>query len=95
MCIAVPGKIARIFGSALLPMGTVDYGDTTRDCCLAYVPEAAVGDYVIVQTGFAIALLEPQEALQTLAAFHDIGVLPAPAETATPPARGETCTSWL
>ena len=93
MCIALPGKIARIFGSALLPMATVDYGVMTKECCLAYVPEAAVGDYVIVQSGFAISLLEIHEALSTLAAFHEVGLLGAPAEAAVPASLGERCTS--
>jgi hydrogenase expression/formation protein HypC len=93
MCIALPGRVARIFGSAILPMATVDYGAVTRECCLAYVPDAALGDYVIVQGGFAISLLDTQEALHVLAAFQEIGLLGARREATTPTPPGETCTS--
>ena len=93
MCVALPGKIARIFGSALLPMATVDYGATTKACSLAYVPEAIVGDYVIVQGGFAISLLETHEALQILAAFREIGLLDTRPAATAPASSGERCTS--
>jgi hydrogenase expression/formation protein HypC len=93
VCIALPGKITRIFGNALLPTATVDYGAMTKECCLAYVPEAIVGDYVIVQNGFAISLLETHEALQILAAFREIGLLDARSEARTPASLGERCTS--
>jgi hydrogenase expression/formation protein HypC len=94
MCIALPGKIARIFGNPLLPMATVEYGAVTKECCLAYVPEAAVGDYVLVQSGFAMSLLETQEALQILAAFREIGLLGADPGATALSTLGETCTSW-
>jgi hydrogenase expression/formation protein HypC len=94
MCIGVPGRITRIFGSAILSMAAVDYGAVTRECCLAYVPEAAIGDYVIVQTGFAISLLDPQEALLILEAFDELGMQIAQADIATTSSPGETCTSW-
>jgi hydrogenase expression/formation protein HypC len=94
MCIALPGKITRIFGSPLLPMAAVEYGAVTKECCLAYVPEAAVGDYVLVQSGFAMTLLETQEALRILSAFREIGVLGANPGATAPATLGETCTSW-
>jgi hydrogenase expression/formation protein HypC len=56
-------------------MATVDFGGVTKDICLAYVPEAEVGQYTIVHAGFAIALLDEASALETLAMMRDVGLL--------------------
>jgi hydrogenase expression/formation protein HypC len=53
-------------------MATVDFGGIARDVCLDYVPEAAVGDYCLVHVGFALNLLSPDEAQETLALLQDI-----------------------
>ena len=45
MCLGVPGKIIQIYQSGEMPMGKIDFGGTTREVCLAYVPEAKVGDW--------------------------------------------------
>ena len=47
-------------------MARVDFGGVTREACLAYLPEAAVGDYVLVHAGFAITMVDEAEARQTL-----------------------------
>jgi hydrogenase expression/formation protein HypC len=58
-------------------MGKIDFGGVLREACLAYVPEAHVGDYTVVHVGFAISLLSEQEAkeslelLRELASFED------------------------
>ncbi|MFD2417122.1 HypC/HybG/HupF family hydrogenase formation chaperone [Amycolatopsis pigmentata] len=65
MCLGIPGRITAITGDGL-PMGTVDFGGVRREVCLAYTPEAGVGDYVIVHVGFAISLLDEEEAVRTL-----------------------------
>jgi hydrogenase expression/formation protein HypC len=63
MCLAVPGKITSITGDEPLNrMGKVDFGGVLREASLAYVPEAKVGDYVIVHVGFAISRLDEEEA---------------------------------
>jgi hydrogenase expression/formation protein HypC len=72
MCLGVPGKILRLFAANGLPMGTVDFGGVRRDACLAYVPEAQVGDYVIIHVGFAISRLDEEEAKRSLAALAEI-----------------------
>lgn len=65
MCLGVPGKIISISGDdPLTRMGKVSFGGIIKDACLAYVPEAQVGDYVIVHVGFAISRLDEQEAQQ-------------------------------
>jgi hydrogenase expression/formation protein HypC len=53
-------------------MGQVDFGGVVKEVCLAYVPEANVGDYTLVHVGFAIATIDEAEAQQTLATFDMI-----------------------
>jgi hydrogenase expression/formation protein HypC len=75
MCLAVPGKIVERHEENGLAMGTVDFAGTTVSVCLAYVPEAEVGNYVIVHAGFALNVLDEEEAQKTLALFDEIDVL--------------------
>ena len=63
MCLAVPGKITEIFNSdSLMRTGQVSFGDISKDVNLACVPEANIGDYVIVHVRFAISILDETEA---------------------------------
>jgi hydrogenase expression/formation protein HypC len=63
MCLAVPGRIASISGDEPLSrVGKIDYGGVLKEASLAYVPEAQVGDYVIVHVGFALSRVDPEEA---------------------------------
>jgi hydrogenase expression/formation protein HypC len=63
MCLAIPGKIESISGDdPLTRMGKVNFGGILKEACLAYVPEARVGDYVIVHVGFALSRLDEEEA---------------------------------
>ena len=73
MCLAVPGQIQSIQNpwpdqtdSFLYRSGQVSFGGITKTISLAYVPEAKVGDYVIVHVGFAIAVLDSKEAEKSL-----------------------------
>jgi hydrogenase expression/formation protein HypC len=72
MCLGVPGKIIQIYQSGEMPMGKIDFGGTTREVCLAYVPEAKVGDYAIIHVGFALNLLSEAEAQETLKLLNEI-----------------------
>ena len=73
MCLAVPGKIIQISGdNDLSRMGKIDFAGIQKDISLAYLPEANINDYVIVHAGFAIALIDQQEALETLKAFQEL-----------------------
>jgi hydrogenase expression/formation protein HypC len=72
MCLGVPGKIASVYVADGLRMGTIDFGGVTREACLAYVPEAEIGDYVLIHVGFAISLLSAAEAQATLETLRDI-----------------------
>ncbi len=78
MCLAIPGRIVQIDDSGFLPMAKVDFGGILREVCLAYVPEAQVGDYVIVHTGFAISRLDEAEAQETLRLISEIGLVETP-----------------
>jgi hydrogenase expression/formation protein HypC len=63
MCLAIPGKIVSISGDdPLLRTGKVDFGGILKEASLAYVPEANVGDYVIVHVGFALSRVDEEEA---------------------------------
>lgn len=72
MCLGVPGKIIDIYEKDGLQMGKIDFGGTTRETCLAYVPEAKIGQYTIIHVGFALNILSEEEALQTLALLKEI-----------------------
>ncbi len=68
MCLAIPGKILNIRGEDPLERtGKIDFGGVLKDASLAYVPEAVVGDYVIVHVGFAISRVDEAEARQVFA----------------------------
>ena len=63
MCLAVPGKVLSVSGvDPLQRSGRVSFGGIVKEVSLAYVPEAAPGDYVIVHVGFAISTLDESEA---------------------------------
>ncbi len=75
MCLAVPGKIVEIYEANGLLMGKIDFGGVVREACLTYVPEAKVGDYTIIHVGFALNLIDEQEAMETLALLGEISKL--------------------
>lgn len=75
MCLGVPGRITQVQENDLMRMGKVDFGGVTREVSLAYVPEAQIGDYVIVHAGFAISQLDEAEALETLELMVESGIL--------------------
>jgi hydrogenase expression/formation protein HypC len=65
MCLAIPGKILSVLGDdPLTRTGQVSFGGIVKEVNLAYVPEAGVGDYVVVHVGFAISKMDEQEAQQ-------------------------------
>lgn len=72
MCLGVPGKIIERYEANGLPMGKVDFGGTVREACLAYVPEAQIGDYTVIHVGFAISLLSEAEANATMETLREM-----------------------
>jgi hydrogenase expression/formation protein HypC len=75
MCLAVPGRILSIAEADGVPMADVDFGGVRKSVCLQYVPDAAVGEYVVVHVGFAIQLLDEKSAQETLANFEKMGLI--------------------
>lgn len=72
MCLGVPGRIIEIYDGGGLKMGKIDFGGVIREACLAYVPEAQIGDYTIIHVGFALNIISESEAQETLALFRQI-----------------------
>ena len=63
MCLAIPGKIESITGDdPLTRMGRINFGGIVKEASLAYVPEAIIGNYVIVHAGFALSRVDEDEA---------------------------------
>jgi len=75
MCLGVPGRIEAIHDEQGTPMASVDFGGIRKDVCLAYLPEAEVGDYTLVHVGFAITRIDEASALETLELIRSIGSL--------------------
>jgi hydrogenase expression/formation protein HypC len=78
MCLAVPGKLISIQGEDLNRTGKVSFGGVMKEVSLAYVPEAQIGDYVIVHVGFALSKVDEAEAERVfsyLEEMDDLGEL--------------------
>ncbi len=82
MCLAVPGKIVRIYEENAIKMSEVDFNGVTMKVCLEATPQAKIGDYVIVHAGFAINILEESEALETLSMLEQISKIGKKEQTA-------------
>ena len=82
MCLAIPGKVTLISGDdPLMKVGQVDFGGILKEVNFAYVPDVKVDDYVIVHVGFAISILDEEEAqkvFETLEQLNDIDEPEAP-----------------
>ena len=82
MCLGVPGRVTSLEtteGGML--MAAVDFAGISKRVCMAYVPEAKVGDYVIVHVGFALSLVDEEEAqfvFKTLRELGELGELEIP-----------------
>jgi hydrogenase expression/formation protein HypC len=75
MCLAVPGKILSVHGEDFARMARVSFGGIVKEVSLAYVPEANEGEYVIVHVGFAISVVDEDEALRTFEILKQMGEL--------------------
>ena len=75
MCLAVPGKVLESHDIGPNRIAKVQFGGVTREVYLDFVPEAEVGDYVIVHVGFAISRLDEKEAEQVFEYARQIGEL--------------------
>jgi hydrogenase expression/formation protein HypC len=77
VCLAIPGKIVTSDVQNGIRVGRVQFGGITRETCLDFVPEASVGDYVIVHVGFAISRVDREEAERSYEALESMGLLKA------------------
>ena len=75
MCLAIPGKILEIQQQAELRVARVQFGGIVRQVSLDFVPEAGLGDYVMVHVGFAISRVDSEEAERTYKLLQEMGML--------------------
>lgn len=75
MCLAIPGKILEIQEQGNLRSARVQFGGIVRQVSLDFVPEAGLGDYVMVHVGFAISRIDAVEADRTYKLLHELGLL--------------------
>jgi len=75
VCLAIPGKIVSSDMSNGIRVGRVQFGGIVRETCLDFVPEASVGDYVIVHVGFAISRVDREEAERSYELLESMGLL--------------------
>jgi hydrogenase expression/formation protein HypC len=79
MCLAIPARLIELIGA---DQAVVDLGGIRKQVSIALVPEATIGDYVIVHVGHAIGQIDPEEAERTLAMFGELAAVQPEAETA-------------
>jgi hydrogenase expression/formation protein HypC len=72
MCLAIPGRLVEIFEESGLRMGRVDFAGTRQIACLEYLPEARTGHYVLVHAGFAISVVDEEEARKSLDIWREL-----------------------
>jgi hydrogenase expression/formation protein HypC len=75
MCLAIPGKVAQIEVNDGMRSGRILFGGIVRQACLDFVPEVKEGDYVLVHVGFAISIVDKDEAERTYALLESMGYL--------------------
>jgi len=72
MCLAIPGRVIELYEQNGLKMGRLDYAGTINTACFEYVPEVQVGQYALVHAGFAISLVDEEEAQKTYAIWNEL-----------------------
>ena len=75
MCLAIPGKVLEAVDSGWNRIAKVQFGGVTRQVYLDFVPEAGVGDYVLVHVGFAVSKVDEAEAKRTYELLEQMGEL--------------------
>jgi hydrogenase expression/formation protein HypC len=75
MCLAVPGKIVSVSGEDIARQARVDFGGILKEVNLAYVPQAQIGEYVLVHVGFAISVVDEEEAGKVFGYLKEMGEL--------------------
>lgn len=76
MCLGIPGELIKISNNSnLCPMGEVKFGALSKQICLAFVPEAKPGDYLLVHVGFAITIMDETEAKKIFETLDELEVV--------------------
>jgi hydrogenase expression/formation protein HypC len=77
MCLAIPGRVVEIAEEPdpTMRRAKVDFAGVRKDICLAFTPEAAVGDYVLVHVGFSISIIDEAEARRAFELVREMGEL--------------------
>jgi hydrogenase expression/formation protein HypC len=73
MCLGIPGEIIEVRENDGLRVGKVRFAGISREVCLHYVPDAALGDFVVVHVGFAISKIDAEEAARSYRILEDLG----------------------
>lgn len=73
MCLGIPGEILELREEKGLRFARVRFGGIVRNVCLEYIPEATIGDFVVVHVGFAISTIDPEEAKRTYELLESLG----------------------
>jgi hydrogenase expression/formation protein HypC len=85
MCLGIPGEIVDVREENGLTVGKVKFGGISRDVCLSCIPDAAVGEFVLVHVGFAIAKVDREEAARAYETLEELGLLAELADGDEPP----------
>ena len=75
MCLGIPGKVLETYRENDILMGKVDFSGISKRVCLEHVPQAQPGDYVLVHVGFALSLLDEEEAGRVFAFLREMNQL--------------------
>ena len=75
MCLGVPGKVIDVYDEDGIRMGTADFGGITRKACLEYAPEVGLGSWVVIHVGFAISVVDEEEAKRSYELLAEMGNL--------------------
>jgi len=73
MCLAIPGKVIETYDENGIKMGKIDYSGTINTACLEYIPHIKIGQYTLVQAGFALSILDEEEAQKSLDVWKELG----------------------
>lgn len=72
MCLAIPGKVIEIIEENGLKMGKISYSGTVNKACLEYVPDIQVGQYTVVHAGFALSIIDEEEAMKSYKIWQEL-----------------------
>ena len=75
MCLGIPGRVASIYREHDVSMGKIDFNGVLKRACLEHLPQAAVGDYVLVHVGFALARIDEAEAKKVFELLEEMNQL--------------------